>query len=348
MAVFVFALGVAAVSALPAWSLRRCCGKACVGAAGACLAPLVLFALVPLGMWRGGAVVAAALKNVRGAIRVEGVEESDIPRSVRMDFEGAGGMGRERPSKAFGGALEGIGHEGSESWGEGDDGEEETKFESEFDDDESAIDGALTPGLASKNSDDEDFQDVGNGDLKFAFYVIRELYYKLIDALHQNSTPRVKKSPEPPPQSQPFTCAADDVDGSCSASPPRLAELRSLFNDAVTSGPDDRLVCFWESVFNCRGFSEGDCPPEIAEGACATGERAVRGGEAPCRCIRCPLVMGLDKPSGCASAVLRRGDAAVGRLVDRRMLWKAVFVAAEAVCLVLLVLFTYFVLVCCT
>lgn len=278
-------------------------------------------------------------------------EGRTFPRCERMDFGDGIWMERERGSKAFGGALEGKAHEESEneSSGEGvDDSEEGTEFESEFEDDEVVIDGPLTPVLASKISDDEDFQDAGNGNLEVAFYAIRELYYKLVDALHQNSHPRVKTFPDAPPQAQPFTCAADDVDGTCSASPPRLAELRSLFNDAVTAGPDERLVCFWESVFNCRGFSGGDCPPEIDEGACATGERAVRGGDAPCRCVWCPLVIGLDKPRGCASAVLHRGQAAIGRLGDRRMMSKAVLVAAEAVCLVLLVVFTFFVLVCCT
>lgn len=109
-----------------------------------------------------------------------------------------------------------------------------------------------------------------------------------------------------------------------------------------------RLVCLWESVLNCRGFSADDCPPEVMEGPCASGPLAVYGRKAPCRCVRCPLVVGLDKPRGCASAVVERGAAALKALTGTRLMAKAIAVAVEAVCLLLLLFSTYFVLVCLT
>lgn len=187
-------------------------------------------------------------------------------------------------------------------------------------------------------------------------FVFRELYYTVVDEMYNNSNNSSVESQGfagdgPSTMVRPATCAADGSEGTCGAdAPPPADEFKALFEEAVESddGPDVRLVCLWESVLNCRGFSDEDCPPDVVEGPCASGPRAVYGGEAPCRCVRCPLVVGLDKPRGCASAVVGRGTAALKAVTATRLMAKAVAVAAEAAFLLLLLFVTYFILACLT
>lgn len=61
----------------------------------------------------------------------------------------------------------------------------------------------------------------------------------------------------------------------------------------------------------CRGFADGDCPPEIEEGPCDKRADFRTPGSTDdtteCRCYKCPKREGVQKNRGCMTAFLARG-----------------------------------------
>lgn len=180
---------------------------------------------------------------------------------------------------------------------------------------------------------------------------LREGYFLGIDALYGNTASKSTTNSEDQKYNftTPGSCSiggSDGEEGQCSADRSRSAEFEEILRDAMASfAPDLRLACLWESALNCRGFSNDDCLDGSEGGSCVSGEYATRGSTTPCRCLACPRVAGLDKPRGCATAVIERGAAAFAAVRETRLSTKAVVAGIEAAWLLVLLALLSFVLV---